>query len=525
MFFIDILYAIKGGINLIEEQFKYKCWGPGELNAFFGNLGDAFSKVSVIIGILLFAEGFPKEIVLGRILPGIAVASIFGNLWYFYEAYILAYKEKRNDVTAQPFGISSTQVFSWLYLIIIPVYRNTGDAERAWQIGLAACFIGGIIEAIGAFLGEYIIKIIPSSALLGNMAASALIWLSFNGLISVFENPLISLIPLFLIIIIFTNDIRLPKNIPASLVVILVGTIIAWITGFRNVNDLINAVNNDISFYPPRLYILDTFKGLKYITPYLQIIIPLEVANFIATLQGVESAALVGDNYPVKRSMLVDGISTIIGSFFGNPFPTTVYWGHPGWKKVGARSGYSLMVSIVYLTCFLGLPQLFLALVPYEVIVVLLIYIGITVAIEVVNKTENRHSMVIFISLFPIIAQFIDTFIDSVLLVAGTSVESLGYETFAKGNVLIKGIRTLSYGAFSTSLLFAIWIAYVCDRDYKKAGITSFVLAFCSLVGLIHTPEVGLLLEAGIRFGIIYGVLGMFCFLFEIYKRRFLSNI
>ena len=507
-----------------EEKFYYKWWGSGEINAFFGNLGDAFSKISVIIGVLLFTEGFPKEIVLGRILPGIAVASIYGNLWYFFEAYILAHKEKRNDVTSQPFGISSTQVFSWLYLIIIPVFRDTGNAELAWQIGLAACFIGGIIEVSGAFLGKYIIKIIPSSALLGNMAASALIWLSFNGIISVFENPIIALVPLFLIIIIFNNNIKLPKNIPASVIIILSGTLVAWIVGFRNINDLTNVVH-DIDFYPPHFYIRDTFKGLKYINPYLQIIIPLEVANFIATLQGVESAALAGDRYPVRRSMLVDGISTIIGSFFGNPFPTSVYWGHPGLKKIGARAGYSIIVSIAYITCFLGLPKLFLVMIPYEVIVVLLIYIGITVTTEVVKKTEEQYSMIMFISLFPIICQFMDTFIDSILSVAGTTVETLGYEAFAAGNVLIKGIRTLSYGAFSTSLLFAIWIAYICDKDYKGAGITSFVLTFCSLIGLIHTPRVGLLLETGVQFGLLYGVIGIFCFFLEKYEHKFLSSI
>lgn len=504
-------------ISKSKAEFSYRWWGPGELNAFFGLLGDAFSKISAIIGILLFGEGFPKEIVLGRILPGIAIASVLGNLWYFYEAYSLAHKEKRSDVTAQPFGISSTQVFSWLYLIIIPIYRNTGNAELAWQIGLAASLIGGIIEAIGAFIGKYIIKIIPSSALLGNMAASALIWLSFNGILSVFENPIVALVPFFLIVIIFNNDIKLPKNIPASLLVILIGTLMAWLTGFKNIEHLSSSIK-DLSFYPPNLFIVDAFKGLKYITPYLQIIIPLEIANFIATLQGVESAALVGDEYPVKRSMLMDGISTIIGSLFGNPFPTTVYWGHPGWKKVGARGGYSLLVGLTYISCFFGLPQLFLAVVPYEIIVILLIYIGITVTTEVMEKTETKHFMVMLISLFPILAQFIDNFIDSTLLVAGLTVESLGYKAFIEGNVLIKGIKNLSYGAFSTSLLFAIWTAYICDKEYRKAAFTSFILTFCSLIGLIHTQHVELFSKSGVQFGLLYGIIGICCFIFEKFK-------
>lgn len=61
-----------------------------------------------------------------------------GNLWYFYEARSLAKKENRQNVTAQPFGIGASQLTGWLYLIMGPVYWQTGDAELAFQIGLAA---------------------------------------------------------------------------------------------------------------------------------------------------------------------------------------------------------------------------------------------------------------------------------------------------------------------------------------------------------------------------------------------------
>ena len=182
---------------------KYRYFGKGDWEAFFGLFGDVFSKIAAIVGVLYLTEGFPSEIVMGKILPGIAVGSISGCLIYFGEAYFLGKKEGRTDVTALPFGVSSTQVFAWLFLILVPIYRKTGDAVMAWQIALAACFLGGIIEVLGGFVSRYLVRYIPNSALMGNMAAGALVWLSFNGFVTVFQAPVISVLPLFLLILAF----------------------------------------------------------------------------------------------------------------------------------------------------------------------------------------------------------------------------------------------------------------------------------------------------------------------------------
>lgn len=52
------------------REIKQKYFGEGDLEAFFGLFGDVFSKIAAIIGVLYFAEGFPADIVMGKILPG-----------------------------------------------------------------------------------------------------------------------------------------------------------------------------------------------------------------------------------------------------------------------------------------------------------------------------------------------------------------------------------------------------------------------------------------------------------------------
>ena len=212
--------------------FKYKWWGKGDVDASFGVFFDGFSKILSATGIMLFVFGMPADIVLGKVVPGIGLAIFAGNLWYFFEARELARKEQRQDVTAQPFGIGASQLTGWLYLIMGPVYWKTGDAEFAFQIGLAAAFIGGFVEILGGFIGRWIIRHVPHSALMGNMASSAIVWLTFVGIAMVYDKPVYALLPLFIVVIDYLGkaDKRFAK-IPSGLIAIVLGAAIAWATG------------------------------------------------------------------------------------------------------------------------------------------------------------------------------------------------------------------------------------------------------------------------------------------------------
>jgi AGZA family xanthine/uracil permease-like MFS transporter len=49
----------------------------------------------------------------------------------------------------------------------------------------------------------------------------------------------------------------------------------------------------------------------------------------------------------------------------GNPFINAVYIGHPGWKAMGGRIGYSAAAGVsVILLCWFGVISVMLALVP-----------------------------------------------------------------------------------------------------------------------------------------------------------------
>jgi adenine/guanine/hypoxanthine permease len=58
-------------------------------------------------------------------------------------------------------------------------------------------------------------------------------------------------------------------------------------------------------------------------------------------------------------------VVSVIGCLMGNPFIDAVYIGHPGWKAMGGRIGYSAATSVmVILLAWFGIISVMVALIP-----------------------------------------------------------------------------------------------------------------------------------------------------------------
>ena len=61
--------------------------------------------------------------------------------------------------------------------------------------------------------------------------------------------------------------------------------------------------------------------------------------------------------------LTADGVVSLIGCLMGNPFINAVYIGHPGWKAMGGRIGYSAATGImVIVLSWFGIISVLLAL-------------------------------------------------------------------------------------------------------------------------------------------------------------------
>jgi hypothetical protein len=58
---------------------------------------------------------------------------------------------------------------------------------------------------------------------------------------------------------------------------------------------------------------------------YLGLVIPLGISAAASSLMCLVSAKEAGDPYPVRESLIADGVGTILSSFLGSPFGTVIY--------------------------------------------------------------------------------------------------------------------------------------------------------------------------------------------------------
>ena len=479
------------------SSFKPKLWVPGDWNAFFGLGTNVLLNVLVLSGLALFVIQIPATDVYGRILPALAIALPLGNLFYAYLAYQLARKEGRSDVAAMPYGPSVPHYFFVTFVIMLPVFLKTKDPVAAWQAGLLWALFIGLIVILGAFIGPTIRRFTPRAAMLGTLAGISIAFIAMRPAFQMMEAPWIAFATFAIILLSWTAGVRLPFGIPGGLAAVIVGTTIGWLSyAFFGWHGLSSAAVGD-SFAQFGIHLptfgADFLSKLSDVFPLLATAIPLGIYNFTEGMNNVESAAAAGDSYNLRHILLADGIGAVVGSFLGSPFPPAVYIGHPGWKAVGGRIGYSLATGIVIaLICFLGLVGLFLAVIPIQALVPILLFIGLVIGAQAFQTTPARHAPAVVLALLPNIASWAQGQIDNSLATAGTNAATVGFDKLAGNGVIYDGMAILGSGAVLAGLLLGAIAVFVIDKQYSRAIIFSLIGAVLAAVGLIHDP-VGLI--------------------------------
>ncbi|WP_067656256.1 regulator [Nocardia harenae] len=469
---------------------KLPWWTRGDTNAFFGLAFNILVNVLTLTTLSIAVVKIPSGDVLGTVLPALGVALVLGNLYYMVLARRLARRENRDTVTALPYGPSVPHMFIVVFVVMLPIYLQTGDALRAWAAGLAWAFMIGIIVMIGAFVGPFIRKITPRAAMLGTLAGISITFIAMRPAAQMWEAAWIGLPVLAIILIGFFTDVKLPGNVPVGLVALLVGTAIGWIGGYMSAPDVSAAVG-DIALGLPDLRLDLLFDGLGDLAPLLATAIPLGVYNFTEAMSNVESAAAAGDNYNLRSVLLADGFGAVLGAGFGSPFPPAVYIGHPGWKDAGGRSGYSLAAgAAIGVMCLLGLFGVLATILPIPAIVPILLYIGLLIGAQAFQAVPKLHAVAVVAALLPNLAEWAVGLIDNALSAAGTSAERVGEEALGQAGVVYHGLQILGEGAVLAGLVLGALVTFVLDKRFHAAAIAAAVGALLSWIGLIHAPEV-----------------------------------
>jgi len=310
-----------------------------------------------------------------------------------------------------------------------------------------------------------------------------------------------------IILFYYMSHVRIPGGLPGGLLAIIVGSAIAWIMKLSGISGYFDpdwSKGIEVSLHLP-IPVIDSIFSLitsEYVWRYMSIIIPMGLFNVVGSLQNLESAEAAGDKFDTKSSLLANGLGSVLASFLGSCFPTTIYIGHPGWKALGARTGYSIINGIFILAiCLTGTMDAVLKIIPIEAGIGILLWIGIIIAAQAFQETPKHHALAVAMGLFPAFAAWGLNMVDTGLRAAGTNLYNTVNSGSFQGIMPITGAISLSQGFIFTSMILAAMSVHVIERNYWKASLWSFSAAVLSYFGIIHAYT---LTTAGVtnRFGL-----------------------
>jgi len=353
--------------------------------------------------------------------------------------------------------------------------------------------------------------------LLGALAGVSITFISMRPALEMYMTPVIGLTCFAIILVSWFGNVRYPKGIPAGLVAIIVGTVIAWGSNLFGLNlggmslkGLSDAVAG-FGIHVPLPAFGQVFSGFEYLGIILVTAIPFGIYDLVEAMDNVESAEAAGDHYPTTRVLTADGIFSLIGCMMGNPFINAVYIGHPGWKAMGGRIGYSAAtgVAVIVLSCC-GILALMLAVIPLVAILPILLYIGMLIGAQAFQSSPAKHAPAIVLALTPHLAGWCKTMLDGALGAAGTNAAAVGFDKMAGNGVLYHGLEVLGGGAILTGLVLAATGIFTIERQFVSAAAFALAGAVLSFFGFMHGEAVGIMVSPAPAFA--YAIVAAFLF-------------
>ena len=225
-------------------------------------------------------------------------------------------------------------------------------------------------------------------------------------------------------------------------------------------------------------------------------------------MDNVESAEAAGDTYPTTQVLTADGVVSLIGCLMGNPFINAVYIGHPGWKAMGGRIGYSAATGLMVIALsWFGIIAVLLALIPVVAISPILLYIGMLIGAQAFQTTPKEHAPAIVLALTPHLAAWAKVLIDGALAAAGTNAAAVGLDKLGNFGVLYHGLELMGGGAILTGLVLGAIGVFIIERQFVKAAAFALAGAVLTFFGFMHGEAVGIGNGLGVTPSITLGYL------------------
>ena len=478
-----------------EKPFKYDWFAVGDINGFFGLAFDNMTNLSFLAGILIFAFGFPAEIVYKRMFPGTAIGVLFGDLVYTWMAFRLAKKTKNPSVTAMPLGLDAPSTIGVALAVLGPAFlamKSQGMPEHdaalmTWYIGMATMMFIGVFKLVFSFFGAWVQRIVPQAGLLGSLAGIGLALIGFIPLADLFGMPIVGMVALGLIFYTLVAGIRLPKNFPGVLASIVIGTALYYVLApYGLAGGAYSPVSAQLHFGFP-MPTLDFLKGVQPALKYLPIALPFGLLTVIGGINVTESARVAGDDFNTRDILLTEAVATLIAGLFGGVAQSTPYIGQPAYKQMGSRAGYTLLTGLfIGLGGMLGYVSWFVEIIPRAVIAPILIFVALDIMVQAFLACPAKHAPAVAFSYFPTLARLLQIKFSNPAVVPLQNFANLMVE---KGRALPDLLVTvaLGNGFILTAMLWGAFMAELLDRRLRRSAVYLLILAGFTFFGIVHS--------------------------------------
>jgi len=193
--------------------------------------------------------------------------------------------------------------------------------------------------------------VVPRAALLGSIAGVAVLLIVFLPAPKVFADPLVGVVSLAIVLVALTGGVRMPWGLPGALVAVLVGAAIFWGRAFLAAIWSAAPPAPTLALVSPALALpwptLAWIQALDDMLPYLPVALPFALATVVGGIANTESAIVAADEYRTRDILLVEAVATMLAGTCGGVIQNTPYIGHPAYKAMGARAGYTLATGVV----------------------------------------------------------------------------------------------------------------------------------------------------------------------------------
>jgi len=484
---------------------RYKWCAIGDVNAFFGLTLDNVAGLILIVSLLNSAFGFPENIALGYMIPGTAIGVLFGDLAFTWMATRLAKRTGRSDVTAMPLGLDTPSTFGMIFFVLGPAYLSAKQdwgyepeaaAFYAWRVGVCAVIFSGLFKIVCSLGSGWIRRVVPRAGLLGSLAAVALVLISFMPFVDVANAVIVGFVSLAVILTALVARVPLPGRVPGALGALGIGLVLYYAMLWTG------TLGREVPPAPEVMWMptgwLESFR-FGWVTAfqdsfhYLPLVIPFALGTIIGGIDCVESAASAGDEYDTRQVIATEGLATLVSGLCGGVVQTTPYIGHPAYKAMGGRAGYTLATALFIGTAgVLGYFSIIYLIVPKAIVFPILIFIGVEITAQSYHATPSLHYPAVALACVPALAYLVMIYVKQALVAGGLSItglaEQAGTHSQAEFASNLQTIHMLSGGFILTSLLWASALAGLLDRRLMRAAFYFAVAGVLSLFGVIHSP-------------------------------------